>query len=204
MPTRILLIRHAETAAPGQLHGSESDVGLGLRGWRQAAHLAGHLAILRPDALFCSGMRRAIETCQPISEACGLPIRVVEELHERRMPSLSGRGKDTDAMTAYHEVVARWEAGDLDSAPEGDESYSAMRDRAVPAFLQATAGQEGRTLVFILHGLLIRVLLTTLVEGLAPADFTRVGIDNCAINDLVREGDRWRAVALGVRPGELP
>ena len=200
MPTRVLLIRHAETAAPHDFHGLESDVGLGLAGWRQAAHLAGHLSAMRPDALNCSGMRRALEASKPISEACGLPIRVVEALHERRMPSLSGRGKDGEAMASYLATVGRWEAGDLDAAPEGDESYAAIRTRAVPAFLDALEGLEGRTAVFILHGLLIRVLLTTLVDGLSPADFTRVGIDNCAINDLVVEDGRWRAISLGHLP----
>jgi len=204
LTTRILLIRHAETSAPGHLHGFESDVGLGPRGWRQAAHLAGHLSEIRPDALICSGMRRALETTGPASAACGLPIRVVQALHERRMPSLSGRGKDGEAMSAYLALVDRWMGGDLDSAPAGDESYAAIRDRAVPAITGSLSGLDGGTIVFILHGLLIRVLLTTLVEGLSPADFARVGIENCAINDLVREGDRWRAVALGKLPAGMP
>ena len=200
MPTRVLLIRHAETATPGLFHGAESDVGLGLHGWAQAAHLAGHLSGMRPDALFCSGMRRSLETAKVISEACGLPVCVIEALHERRMPSLTGRHKDGEALASYLASVERWEAGDLDAAPVGDESYAAIRDRVVPAFLGALGEQAGRTVVFILHGLLIRVLLTSLVEGLTPADFTSIGIANCAINDLVFEGGRWRAVALGLSP----
>ncbi len=204
MSTCVLLIRHAETAAPEQFHGAESDIGLGEKGWRQATHLAGELSAKRPDALFCSGMRRAIETCRPIAEACGLSIRRVDTLHERRMPSLSGRPKDDETWSAYLGLMARWMAGDLDFAPEGDESYAAMRARAVPAFLGALEGLEGRTVVVVLHGLLIRVLLTSLVAGLGPASFATIGISNCAINDLARDGDNWRARSLNDRSSGMP
>ncbi len=56
--TRILLLRHAETSAPERFHGAESDIGLGERGRRQAVAVAEALAAERPDALYCSGMRR--------------------------------------------------------------------------------------------------------------------------------------------------
>ena len=42
--TRVLLLRHAETAAPDRFHGAESDVDLGDRGSRQAEAVAPGLA----------------------------------------------------------------------------------------------------------------------------------------------------------------
>ena len=36
-PTRILLLRHAEIAAPDLFHGAESDIGLGLEPWGHGA-----------------------------------------------------------------------------------------------------------------------------------------------------------------------
>ena len=41
--TRILLARHAETAAPDRFHGAESDIGLSAAGARQAEMLGGFL-----------------------------------------------------------------------------------------------------------------------------------------------------------------
>ncbi len=38
--TRMLLARHAETAAPDRFHGAESDIGLSEFGVRQARRLA--------------------------------------------------------------------------------------------------------------------------------------------------------------------
>ncbi len=40
LTTRVLLLRHAETAAPDRFHGAESDIGLGARGFLQAEAVA--------------------------------------------------------------------------------------------------------------------------------------------------------------------
>ena len=134
LETRILLLRHAETAAPDRFHGAESDVGLGERGRRQAALVARALAALRPDALFCSGMRRARETAGPIAAACGLEPRTVENLHECRMGILSGLMRE-EGLALYEESKRRWIDGDLDAAHAGAESYAQVRARDVTAFL---------------------------------------------------------------------
>ena len=39
-PLRVLLLRHAETAAPDRYHGAESDVQLGRNGQMQAERVA--------------------------------------------------------------------------------------------------------------------------------------------------------------------
>src|SRR5512135_1648752 len=87
---RILLLRHAETAAPHLFHGAESDVALSARGREQAVAVAAALAARRPAAVYSSGLRRACETAEAIARACGLQVRVIGALHERRMGPLSG------------------------------------------------------------------------------------------------------------------
>jgi hypothetical protein len=42
----------------------------------------------------------------------------------------------------------------------------------------------------------IRVALTSLVTGLAPADFDRIAIDFASVNDLWSDGRTWTASAL--------
>src|SRR5262245_5735764 len=90
MPTRVLLLRHAESANPTIFHGAESDVDLSERGRRQAEAVALILAGSRPGRLISSGMRRAQETAKPIARACGLPLEIEPGLHERRVGALSG------------------------------------------------------------------------------------------------------------------
>lgn len=194
----VLLIRHAETAAPDRFHGAESDVGLGERGRRQAEAVADVLARREPAAIYSSSMRRALETAEPIARACGRPVEVADGLQERRMGPLSGRRRD-EAWAAYAEAKVRWMAGQLDFTHDGGESYAEIRRRVVPAFQALARRHPGETIVVVAHGVVIRVLLTSLLEGHSPADFERIAIDFVAINDLRHDGARWRAEVLGAR-----
>ena len=56
------------------------------------------------------------------------------------------------------------------------------------------------TVVVVAHGVVIRVLLTTLLDGHGSEDFSAFAIDNAAVNDLRWDGTRWSAVALNRRP----
>ena len=197
--TRVLLLRHAETAEPGRFHGAESDVGLGPWGHRQAELVAQELARLQPSALYCSAMRRAVETAAPIARVCGLEPTIVTSLHERRMGPLSGVLREA-GLAAYEEAKLRWRAGELAYTHQGGESYLDIRDRVVPAFRELVGRHPGEAIVVVAHGVVIRVLLTSLLDGYGPHDFDRIGIANCGVNDLRWDGARWRAASLSHAP----
>ncbi|QDV32537.1 histidine phosphatase family protein [Tautonia plasticadhaerens] len=200
--TRVLLLRHAQTAAPDRFHGAESDIGLGPEGQLQALQAAGGIRGLGPVAVYCSGMRRARETAGPIASACGLEPIVIPELHERRMGPLSGASiAETRERVDLH--IRRWGEGDLDASHEGGESYRELRDRVVPPFVALAGRHPGGTAVAVLHGVVIRVLITALVDGFSPADYHRIAIRYVAVNDLrVRDG-RWTVAALDRDAGTL-
>src|SRR5438132_950785 len=112
MSTHILLVRHAETARPDLLHGSESDVDLSPRGERQA------------EALGRSAMLRARRTAEPISRATGLPVRIEPRLHERSIGVLAGQEKSVVKRLTdlWPGTIRRWKAGETGYATEGAES----------------------------------------------------------------------------------
>ncbi len=197
METRILLLRHAETAAPDRFHGAESDVGLGERGVRQAENAARFLALAKPEAVYCSGMRRALETARPIAQGLGLEPRVIPELHERRMGPLSGALRQ-DGWAIYEATKAQWMAGELDATHEGGESFVMIRDRVVPRIQEIADRHEGKTVVVVAHGVVIRVLLSSLLDGSGPHEFGLFGIDFVAVNDLRRRDHRWEAAATNL------
>jgi len=199
MTTRVLLLRHAETAAPDRFHGAESDVGLGDRGHDQARAAAERIAPLAPSALYCSAMLRARQTAGPIALACGLEPIILPDLHERRMGPLSGMALE-EGWSAYRAAIEQWKVGDLDAAHEGGESYAQIRDRVVPALVGLARRHPGETVVVVAHGVVIRVLLSTLLGGHGPGDFDRFGIDFVAVNDLRHDGEVWSARALNGAP----
>ncbi len=199
MPTRVLLLRHAETANPLVFHGAESDVGLSERGRRQAEAIAPLLAGELPQVLVSSAMRRARETMEPIARACGLPVRIEPELHERRVGALSG------TPTQRHEGVwpdtlRRWLDGDTAFAPPGAESFDDIRRRVLPVWNRLTTECAGQTIIVVAHGIVCRVLLLSLLPGYTVSDWHRIGTRNVAISELLYEGEQWRAARIDELP----
>jgi broad specificity phosphatase PhoE len=193
--TRVLLLRHAETAAPDVFHGAESDIGLSPRGLRQAEAVAATLSALGPEAIYCSAMRRAVATADPIGRACRLVPQLVASLHERRMGPLSGQPREV-GLGAYEEAKRQWMAGALDYTHEGGESYADIHRRVVPSFQALAARHPDGTIVVVAHGVVIRVLLTTLLEGYGPEHFAAIAIPNAGVNDVRYDGLRWIAERL--------
>lgn len=201
--TRVWLLRHAETADPTVFHGAESDIGLSERGRRQAALLAPYLAALGPTAVISSGMLRARLTATPIAEACGLPLQVEPDLHERRVGALSGTSLQlSDGI--YAATVARWMAGDTSFTSSGAESFDAIRLRVLPVWQRLAENHAGQSVVVVAHGVVCKVLLTSLGVGLSPADWKQIGpIHNLAIHELVQAPAGWQLVRLNDLPAVL-
>jgi 2,3-bisphosphoglycerate-dependent phosphoglycerate mutase len=202
MPTRVVLLRHAETANPLIFHGAESNVGLSARGRRQAAAIAPLLAAHAPQVLVSSAMRRAVATATPIARACGLELRMEPELHERRVGTLSGT-PTRRREGVWPDTLRRWLAGDTAYAPPGAESFDDIRRRVLPVWQRLTNEHEGQTLVIVAHGIVCRVLLLSLLPGYSIRDWHRIGTDNVAIHELLYEDQIWRALRINELPEEL-
>jgi broad specificity phosphatase PhoE len=200
--TRVLLLRHAETAEPDRFHGAESDIGLGDPGRVQAEAVSRRLAAVGLDAVYASGMRRARETAEILARARGLEVRIVEALHERRMGPLSGRPR-AEGWATFVEAKQRWRAGELDFTHEGGESYAQIRSRVVPAFQRIAEAHPCGTVAVVAHGVVIRVLLTTLLADIGPEHFDEIAIGYVAVNDLHWDGRCWRARTLSSKFGAV-
>lgn len=181
--TRVLLLRHAETAAPDYFHGSESDIELGARGKVQAEEVAKLISDENPDRLYTSAMRRAIETAAAIAAHTGLEPIVIPEFHERKMGPLSGQPY-SETMHHYEAARAKWMEGDLDATHEGGESYAQVRDRVFPKLTEVFDGGVGETLVVVIHGMVMRVIFSELLEGHSRADFADFKTENAVVHDL--------------------
>jgi 2,3-bisphosphoglycerate-dependent phosphoglycerate mutase len=192
---RLLLARHAETAAPDCFHGAESDIGLSAWGAGQAELLGQSLQEMSATALYSSAMRRAVDTAAPIGLACGLKPFAIPALHERKIGSLSGLSRE-EGWATYAASKERWVAGDLEHTHTGGESYADICRRILPIIDELTNRHKGETIIVVAHGVVIRVFLTTLVSGFLPADFDRIAIDFASVNDLIFDGTNWTAVSL--------
>lgn len=195
--THLALIRHAETATPDIFHGAESDVHLSAWGEHQARALADHLAAVGAEAVYCSGMRRAVATATPVAAALGMEPIIIPELHERKIGTLSGMHRQ-DGWAVYEESKGRWMAGELEFSHPGGESFAAIGRRVLPVLDDLRRRHPSGRIVVIAHGIVIRVALLNLLADRSPADFDQIEIDFASINNLVHDGSAWRAEALNV------
>jgi len=201
--TTILLIRHAETATPDVFHGYESDIDLGVHGYAQAEALAPYIAARKPDGLVCSGMVRARRTAEVIARVTGLPVRIEPDLHERKVGSLQGTPVAGE-VGVWPETLKRWMAGETGYAPPGTESFDDIARRVLPAWDRLAGEYAGRTLAIVAHGIVIRVVLLSVLEGYNVADWPRLGrIQNVSVSELTGAGRRWRAAAVGEVPDDV-
>lgn len=203
MDTRVFLLRHAETARPDVFHGYESDTDLGPRGYRQAEAVAPVIAAYRPDGLVSSNMLRARKTAEPIARACRLPLQIKPDLHERKVGDMRGT-LVLGGFGVWPDTLARWTAGDTGYAPAGTESFDQIAARVLPVWDRVSREFSGKSVAVVAHGIVIRVILLTVLEGYNVADWARLGrIANASITELTGSGRAWRAERLGHTPDEV-
>ncbi|MGF1579723.1 MAG: histidine phosphatase family protein, partial [Gemmataceae bacterium] len=161
MPTRVYLLRHAESAAPHVFNGQESDVDLSAFGHRQAQAVAPVLARYAPHAIVSSGMKRAIQTAAPLAELCAINLHIEPLLHERRVGALSGQPFQKD-RGLWPETLEKWVQGNTEYTPDGAESFDEIRDRILPVWERLVLQNQDKTFVIVALGMVCIVLLLTI------------------------------------------
>ena len=185
-PTRILAIRHGETAwnVDTRLQG-HLDIPLNETGLLQAQHLARALAESEAmDAVYASDLSRALTTAQAIAEVAGQTVTTHMGLRERHFGAFQGR--------TYHEIETElpdhawhWRKRTPDwTPPGGGESLVALRDRVVATVNDIAARHAGQNIVLVAHGGVLDILYraATRLELQAPRTWQ---LTNTAVNRLL-------------------
>lgn len=202
MSTKILLIRHGETAwnAVRRLQG-HTDIALNDEGLRQADALARALADERINAVVASDLQRAMQTAQAVSALHDLPLHADAELRERCYGGFEGL-LYSDIERRYPAEYALWQARDIDAVmPSGEreaESFRQFYRRSVDAIVGWAARHAGQTVVVVAHGGVLECAYRAAV-GMSldsPRDFQ---VKNASINRFTVAGgklslDSWGEV----------
>jgi probable phosphoglycerate mutase len=185
-PTRILAIRHGETAwnvdtrLQGHLDIPLNDVGL-----RQAQRLAQAL-VQRDviDAIYASDLSRAHATALPIAQRIGQSVTTHAGLRERSFGQFQGRTfLEIEAELPDHAWHWRKRTPDW-TPPEGGESLIALRDRIVSTVDELAVRHPGQQIVMVAHGGVLDILYraATRLDLQAPRTW---GLTNTAVNRLL-------------------
>jgi probable phosphoglycerate mutase len=185
-PTRILAIRHGETAwnvdtrLQGHLDIPLNDVGL-----RQAQHLAQALAKRNTiDAVYASDLSRARTTAQAIAQTMGQTVRTHEGLRERHFGAFQGR-TFAEVEVDLPEHAWHWRKRTPDWVPpQGGESLLVLRERIVNTVNELAARHTGQQIVLVAHGGVLDILYraATRLDLQAPRTWE---LTNTAVNRLL-------------------
>ncbi len=197
LPETVWLMRHAETTAPHVFNGAESDVALSDLGNRQSQAVAEWFAQKRPTAIVSSGMIRALETARPIASLCGIPHAIEPHLHERRIGPMSGMSFSL-TEGPWVETLKEWSAGNEHYSTPGAESFHQLAERLVPAWNRVVQAHPGGRLVIVAHGIVVKTLLLSLLEGWDITGWHRMGrIENLSGAELQPAANgRWHSEKL--------
>ena len=132
-PTRILAIRHGETAwnVDGRIQG-QLDVPLNEMGRWQVHRLA--LAVADEDiaAVYSSDLLRALETAQAMSRGCGDAIVTDVGLRERGFGEFEGL-HHAEINARWPEMGERWRKRDPTFGAPGGETLNQFYARSIAA-----------------------------------------------------------------------
>ena len=185
-PTRILAIRHGETAwnvdtrLQGHLDIPLNDVGL-----RQAQHLAQALVQRDAiDAIYASDLSRAHTTAQAIAKAMDQTVTAHPGLRERHFGAFQGRTyAEIEAELPEHAWHWRKRTPDW-TPPAGGESLVALRERIVATVDELASQHPGQQVVMVAHGGVLDILYraATHLELQAPRTWQ---LTNTSVNRLL-------------------
>lgn len=184
--TRILLVRHGETAwnADGRIQG-HLDQPLSPIGHRQAARLAHSLAGVEPlDAIYSSDLARAMQTAQPTGASTGVVVQADPQLRERHFGQFQGL-RFAQIQADWPDAAERWRTRDPHWVPpEGGESLLQLRARILAAVDALAARHLGQHIGIFTHGGVLDVLYraATGADVQAPRTWQ---LANAAINRLL-------------------
>ena len=183
-PTRIIAIRHGETAwnvdtrIQGHLY-----ISLSANGRWQAERLAHALRDEKIHAIYASDLARAWQTAQTLGHTQGLQVRPEIGLRERNFGDFEGK-TFAEIELLLPEQSMRWRKRDPEFCPTGGESLIALRTRVLEAAERLAALHPGELIALVGHGGVMDVLYraATRVDMQAPRTWT---LGNAAINRLL-------------------
>ncbi len=184
MTTRVYLIRHGSTqlSTEDRFSGG-TDVDLSDQGRWQAKLLAERLADDKITAVYCSQMRRAVETATIIGEPHRMTPIVregIREIHHGHWETLSRSVVESQ----FPEEYAEWQMDPFTFAPEGGESGLLVMARALPVLREIIVDHVGETVAVVSHKATIRLLLSSMLGFDARGYRDRLEQSPCCLNIL--------------------
>lgn len=194
--TNLYLARHGETEynRRSQMQGRGIDASLNETGRNQAKAIAGHAKSLDLNHIYSSSLKRSRETAEFVGQSCGLEVQPYGDLDEMDFGIFEGK-RIVEIETELHTLHTNWKSGNVTYAADGGESPQVVLDRAASKVEQLIQEHHQSNLLFVLHGRLIRILLSHWL-GFGLSAMHRIEHSNGALYHLQWDGGHFNTVYL--------
>lgn len=202
-PTRLLLLRHGQTAlSVNRRYSGHGDPELTDLGRAQAAAAARRLADRGDlDAIVSSPLSRARTTAEAVAEAAGLPVEIDDGLIETDFGAWEGL-TFAEAGARDPQLHRRW-LGDVAVAPPGGESFAQVAVRTAAARDALLARHPGRRILVVSHVTPIKTLLQQALN-VGPELLFRLHLDLASLSIAEFYPDGGSVVKLVNDTAHLP
>jgi len=184
--SRLYLMRHGENRAniTNEFSCRLVDYPLTPKGRLQAEQAAEYLPGCGIRRLYCSPLRRAVETAEIIAPRLGVNPVVLEELREINVGLLEGQ-TGHESWAAHNRVVMDWMNGHPESRFPGGEDHYGLAARMRSAVQRMVSEADGHNILAIGHGGIFTFTLRALCPDVELDWLLRAPNGNCSISELV-------------------
>jgi 2,3-bisphosphoglycerate-dependent phosphoglycerate mutase len=192
-PTRVLLLRHGETAwnAEQRIQG-QIDVPLSTVGHWQAERLAQALAGEELAAIYSSDLCRAHATATALASGRVLAVQRDAALRERGFGRFEGLTY-AEIEQRFPQDAERWRQREAAFGPGGGEPLQDFFARSVAAVTRLAAPHAGQHIAIVAHGGVLDCLYRA-AQGLALDAPRSWQLGNASINRLLFNGSGFAVV----------
>ncbi len=157
--TWLWLARHGETDwnVEGRFQG-QADSPLNATGVQQAVELAERLVGVGIQAIYCSDLRRALQTAWIIGEKLGLEPHSDPRLREIGLGEWEGLQRE-QIIAAYPGIWEQRRQDPVNVHPPGGENLRELAERSWAAADEIAGKHPGGTVLIVAHGVSLACLL---------------------------------------------
>jgi len=182
----LYLIRHGENPAniTKQFSHRLVDYSLTPKGVLQAQQTGVYFKSRQIDAIYCSPLKRAIETAEIIGQAIGVQPVITEEFREVNVGALEALGGSPENWATHDSIIRAWFEGQPDRMfPEG-ENYHMLLERMRAGVQQILHEQDGKKSIIVGHGGIFTFTLKDICREVDLAMLIASYGHNCSITEI--------------------
>jgi broad specificity phosphatase PhoE len=186
---RLLLVRHGLTDHNVNLRvAGYTDIEMNEEGLRQVEKLGKRLADEKIDAVYCSDLKRAVDTAKAAVSGRKVDITLSPELREMNFGAAEEKtfSELREEFPDITESVMNFEAG---MSFPGGETFAEFVIRVRGFLKNIEKYDKDDTVLLVSHGGTLKILVCELLE-IDQSHWYQMGIDNASLSIVNTYGDR--------------